>query len=172
MHPLFKIDIPKRSSHCIKGGERLIPGMDYYSLLLDEETQKMVRQDFCPTCWQQAVTQGDLTKNRGHWQSRVDAKHEKGSAQSLNKIEKALSILKESQAMSERNDAEIFVLALYLARARQLILRKEMKDKGSYYNLYEIANQDEFLTIKKVDLSGLEINTIQQSLSKKLCMQT
>lgn len=168
MLPIFKIDIPKRHSHCNKGGERLISGMEYYSLLLDEESQKIMRQDFCSVCWQELISQEKMGEHRSYWRSRIDTKNVKDPQAALNKIEKAFSLLKEAQAAHEKDEAEIFILALFLARAKQLILRKEKIHQGCLYHLYEVAHQDEFLMIKKIDLTSSEISQVQASLSKKL----
>ena len=166
MNSLFRLDVPKRSLSCHRGGERLQPGMDYYSLLLDDENSKVIRQDYCLICWREMTGNRDLTTNHGYWQSRIDRKEEIKGSQS--KTIKALALLKELLELPEREDAEVFVLSLFLARARRLILRKEIQRDGMNYFLYEKVGCDEFITIKKMNLNSDEITLLRQILSEKL----
>lgn len=165
MNSLFQLQIPKRNSRCFKGGEPLIPGMEYYSLLLEEkENQKVIRQDFCSVCWHDANIKGNVS-NQSYWQSRIE--HKLNEPQSQSKVAKALSLLRK-MLTEPNNEPELFVMALFLARARQLVLRREFEENGCQYYLYEVARLDEFVTIKKIELSLLETATIQHSLSQKL----
>lgn len=160
------ITIPKRSLHCSHGGERLCSGMEYYSLLTYDERQQMLRQDFCVACWQEFMSSLSLeNKNHGYWKSRVETKL--AATPSLNKVEQALVLLRELSHSSSVNEGEIFILALFLERAKRLILRQEFEKEGEVYVLYEIQRQNEFITIKKVELSAIEIQCIQQTLLQK-----
>jgi hypothetical protein len=164
MASFFSIEIPRRSSCCVKGGEKLYPGMDYYSLL-QEEGKTFLRKDFCLHCWEEPQKGEQLMT---YWRSKVQVK-ESQIPSSAPKHLKALSLLKEmckEPASIEEN--ELFILALYLARAKQLILRKEWEQEGQVYYLYEIVESEEIVTIKKVDLSLLNIENIQQKLAQKL----
>jgi hypothetical protein len=167
-HSLFQIEIPKRNSSCFKGGERLVPGMEYYSLLSHDESQHTIRCDFCLSCWQQFSVEADLTKSHVYWRSHIEVKKESVAKQEKSKMARALTLLKSFLQEVNKNEAEIFVLALFLAYARRLILRQEIEREDSLYSLYEVAHQDEFLLIKKIELSQLEIADIQHSLSEKL----
>lgn len=162
MHP-FKIEIPKRSSHCYKGKESFQSGMEYYSLLLDDDSTQLIRQDYCTSCWKEVKTENSF----GYWKSRIELKQEPKKITNKERIEKALSIITDSQSHQDEN--ELFLLALFLARARQLILRKEFVENNQAYQLYEIAHEDEFITIKKMRLNQLKIDALQTSLSDKLC---
>jgi hypothetical protein len=166
MNSLFQIEIPRRSAECFKGQEPLTPGTEYYSLLVnDEDEKKWVRRDFCPNCWQ--TMKEDVSAGQSYWRSRIEEKPEVVAPIST-KTGRALQILKDLLSRPDGNEAEIFVLVLYLAHARQLILRRDFEKEGIGYQVYEIAKQDEFLTIKKVSLMHLEGDLLQQSLSSKL----
>lgn len=169
MNSLFQLDIPKRNTHCSNKGERLEAGMKYYSLLIEEGKQKFIRQDFCVPCWEESGVHKNLTDSKGHgyWQSSIEVKPPTIQPQQ-NKILKALSLLKEMLQQGMNNFDEQFVLALYLARAKHLVFRQEIEQEGEKYYLYEIPGQDEFLTIKKMKLSELEVAAIQKNISSKL----
>lgn len=165
MNTLFKLDIPKRSLHCSCLGERLQPGMEIYSLLLDDEPQRMARRDYCSVCWKQVQADGILKSSRGYWKSKIEEK--KAPAES-SRVERALALLRELIQAPETHQAEIFVLSLFLAHARQLALRQEFKREEGTYQLYEVLRQDEFMTVKVMKLSLPEIETIQKTLALKL----
>lgn len=164
MHLFYQINIPKRNQACYRGGEPLLPGMEYYSLLLDREDQSCSRQDFCTKCWLE--TNGEIAKGEGFWKSRIEIQESKKTPQP--RIERALTLLKELMNHQEKNESELFVLSLFLAHARRLFLRREFEEHGASYALYEIGHQDEFVTIKKVALTDLEIGTLQSALANKL----
>ena len=162
MNSLFQLDIPKRSTHCSHQGERLLPGMDIYSLLFEEE-HNFKRKDFCATCWTQIEKGPD--SHRGYWKSKIESKK---SLTETSRAARALTLLQELLHTPDPDEAEIFVLSLFLARARQLALRQEVQREGNLYYLYEIVGQEQFLTIKVYDLSALQIETLQKSLAAKL----
>lgn len=166
MNPFVQLDIPKRSVTCTKGGERLAPGTDYYSLILEGENESIIRHDYCSKCW----TPPQVSKKHTYWKSSIEAKPELPASQS--RTEKALALLKNLLQQPVGQENEIFVMALYLAHARKLVLRKEFEEQGVAYYLYEVMHQDEFITIKKVDLSLLETHALQKTLSARLCNET
>lgn len=155
-----QVQIPRRSSFCAKGGEKLFPGADYYSILEQQETGEFIRQDYCSTCWH---TEDRATKT--YWKSKVPLKKE--AAQPQDRLAKAVFLLKEAVQQPETLE-EAFVLALYLARARQLVLRQECEREGKMYYLYELPKTEEWITVQKLSLSTLDIQAIQQSLAQKL----
>lgn len=163
MNPFLQLDIPKRSLACEKGGERLTPGTEYFSLITDGENDTIVRHDFCSKCW----IPPQVDKKQTYWKSSIEAKTENLPG-SQSRIEKALTLLKKLLLEPQGKENEIFVLAIYLAHARKLTLRKEFEEQGIGYSLYEIMHQDEFVTIKRVDLSLLETTALQKTLSQQL----
>ena len=167
MNPLFQLTIPRRQSQCSKGGEFLAPGMEYYSLLLDGE-QIPERLDFCSACWHKHSYKDNIDSTHMYWQSRIENSKAASPSSAQTKRAKALNLLKEMLVKPDCAEAEIFVLALFLARGRQISLRREFKEKDSIYLLYEVPQEDVFLTVKKIDVSHVEILSIQQSISKKL----
>lgn len=169
MKPPFQLDIPKRAQACAKGGEQLTPGMDYYSILVEDDALGLVRHDYCTACWEKGAKAEALANARSQWKSKVVFRKEDDAQMHLNRDEKILYLLRE--AMKEQTDeamAETFVLALYLARRRLLYLRQELEEEGHTVQLYEVAATEEMLAIKKIALSHLQIEKIQQDVAKKL----
>lgn len=167
MNSLIQVEIPKRNTQCAHQGERLLPGMEIYSLLLEEkESQRLERRDFCLACWTQ-IRDG-LEKHlacRGYWKSKIEKrKVMEGSS----RIERAFTLLRSLQQEHPLKEAEIFVLCLLLSRARRLVLRQEFKNEGNLYHLYEIIRKEEFLTVKVVSLSHVQIENLQKSLAEQL----
>lgn len=165
MNRFFSLNIPKRSGSCYKGGERFLPGTDYYSLIVEDENQTKKRLDFCPLCWKEHPQEAKSPLI--YWKSHIEIRQESASLPS-SRTHRALALLKTMVLEPQSSEEELFVLALFLAHARKLILRKEFEEEGLAYMLYEVAQQDEFVAIKKIDLSTLETKVLQDSLSVKL----
>lgn len=161
----FQIEIPKRNNSCCLKGERLLPGMDYFSLLTEEATGEMKRQDFCEACWNPKLAAGDLVEKKTFWKSKIEEKKEVPAG---TRGERALILLKTLLNQPDAKEGEVFVLTLLLCHMRRLILRKELHEESGRYGLYEIPHTEEFLTIKIVDLSTIETAKIQQSLAAQL----
>lgn len=166
MKSLFQVELPRRAPVCAKGNEPLLPQMDYYSTLIKDEEKGFVRQDFCPACWEMFVKQEAVKQGHSYWKSKVLPKKPLVIT-AQNRDERVFELLKESLA-SEELAAECFVLALYLARRRLIALRQEIKQEDGIALLYEVYDTEEMLCIKKQNLSSLQIETIQQSIAKKI----
>lgn len=167
MNSLFQLEIPKRSSQCAHQGERLLPGMEIFSLLLEEtEKQSLSRRDFCSACWTHVKhVEGEQPTARGYWKSKIEKRK---TPEGSSRIERALALLRTLQQAPELKEAEIFVLCLFLSHARQLALRQEFQKEDQTYHLYEILRKEEFLTIKVINLSQIQIEELQKSLADQL----
>lgn len=161
MSPLFSIAIPKRATNCVKGKERFVHGMEYFSILVEEsETENYRREDFCSVCWSQGVIQ----KAKSFWKGKVpEGKEAEESHQQNN--EGLLGYLK--MLMEESRFSHAFVLALYLTRKKQLIFRKEVVHQGQKVHLYEVPITEEMLSIPRAELSFHEVQQIQATLEEK-----
>jgi hypothetical protein len=71
MSSLFQMDIPKRNGLCAGHAEKLKPGMEYYSLIAENENQQIIRHDFCTDCWAKALHSEMFLKKKGFWKSNV-----------------------------------------------------------------------------------------------------
>lgn len=166
--PLFQVTIPKRQSQCKHCHGAFSSAMTYYSLLEPLEAG-ITRHDYCLPCWELKEKEAVKT-GKTHWKSKVT-----GKSSSENKSDKtheahALNLLR--QAAGEKGgeeQAEAFVLALYLARKRYLYLRQQIaQDDGSVIHLYEVAATEEMIPVKRVTLSKLHLEGIQKGIAAKL----
>lgn len=165
---MFQIEIPKRATCCIKGGEPLLQGSDYYSALVRGESEEVYqRQDYCLACWEK--TSDQVSHLSSSWKSTVPLKKD-GSELPKRRDERALYLLKEALANqdSSQSIAEAFILSLYLARRRLVFLRQEMKREGKLpVSIYEVAETEEMLCVPKIALSDLHVEKVQLELAKK-----
>jgi hypothetical protein len=165
----FNTSLPKRAKTCFLKNEELLPGMGYFSLLVDNDSDIYERQDYCVDCWNETFKNSlDKMLSKRHWKSKVPLKAKKEIP--LNRDAQILTLLKELLVeQNSRNSEEIYVLTLFLARKRVMSLRKEIiQDDNSIVQLYEILDTEEMLMIKKIDLSTVQIGNIQIQIAKKL----
>jgi hypothetical protein len=158
------IEIPKRGATCAKGGEPLVAGEEYYSVLLeDPEKPGYLRQDFCLKCWQELQPKAF----KSYWKARVP-KQWKPPKKEESPFDRAFRILREDlQNPTPENLNEAFILSIFLSRKRRLLLRQEIVHEGEAAYLYEDPATEEILCIKKVEVSALKREEIQQALAKK-----
>lgn len=168
---MFQIEIPKRATCCVKGGEPLLQGAEYYSALVRGEGDEVYhRQDYCHSCWEKHNSDNpDHLHINSSWKSTVPLKKEV-SELPKQRDARALYLLKEALHDQDTSAkiAEAFVLALYLARRRLIYLRQEMKREGKLpICFYEVAETEEMLCVPKIPLSDLQVETVQLELAKK-----
>lgn len=166
---LFFQAIPKRSQRCGFNQEVLEPGAEYYSVVMEDDNGQILRKDFCPTCWEASAKKDIFVKTKKYWKSKVPAKQVE-LPKSQNREIAAFELLRESIVSKKPEDqAEAFILALYLARKRMLYLRQQLRQAdGSIMTIYEVAATEEMLAVKKLPLSQLEVVKVQQRLATKL----
>lgn len=165
----YHLEIPKRAAECHQGKELFQPKEKYHSLLLKVDEEDFCRRDFCLKCWEEVMKKALPEETVTSWQGTVPAALEKKD-EFLSRDEKALSLLKEKITdETTENRQQAFILALYLARKRHLALRKEITLKdGLQALLYEVAETEEMLCVRKLDLPHLEIENIQKALASAL----
>ena len=168
MRNYLQIEIPKRAKVCTKDNAPLAPETPYYSVLCEDEHSGLVRQDYCEHCWQLFARQETISLARSHWKSKVPSKKEEIQLPK-HRDERAMVLLKHAlQRSDEDSCAEAFVLALFLAHKRILFLRQEIRqDDGQIACLYEVAETEEMIWVKKINLSQLQTEQIQSELAKK-----
>lgn len=170
MKSFFNIEIPKRNAKCSKEGEAFEPGAYYYSLVIEEDEQLLIRHDYCAACWAKILEDEGLLKDAvTHWKSIVPTKKDIKDLYA-NRDEKALALLKEAvKGLSEEDAQRAFVLSLYLARKKLIYLRKEVSSEdGHSLQLYEVAQTEEMIGVKKMALSSLQIEKVQKDIAQLL----
>lgn len=166
---IFQIEIPHRSKVCAQQGEDFVAGTPYFSILFEEEKQ-FLRKDFCAACWENSAKLEWSHKIDGYWRSTVSAKKvDPMPKQEKNRDERALDLFRQALASSSVEDCEeAFVLALYLARRKFLYARQERAREKEQITLYEVAETEEMLAVRKMSLTPEQIASIQQRLAVKL----
>lgn len=128
--------IPKRATNCRQCLEPLRSGDEVFSLLVRDEGVGL-RKDYCKSCSRNIPDRFREAK----WKGRVPSKEKPPpDFQALN----VFHTLRLSQEVSDRK--KCFLLAIYLARKKQLILRKE--DKTKHTLLYEDIESGEIVEVE------------------------
>lgn len=162
----FQIHIPRRHNKCLKGEELFVPGMDYHSILYEEDEEKFRRYDVCTTCWEKAdqaqLMQGACT----HWMSRVPDKPVQDEL-SRDRNDRALELLKEG--LEGGDPVKNMLLAMMLRRKKHLHYRQEItKDEGNIYHLYEVPSTEEMIAVPQVSIAQVDINAVQEQIMQEL----
>ena len=166
---LFHMDIPKRAAICAHGQEAFSPGMEIHSTLQgDQGDGKWIRKDYCQQCWSLLASQTTLEPVRSTWRSKIAAKKAPPTLPKQRDA-RAMHLLQEALMRHEAEDeAEAFVLALYLARKRLIYFRQDiLLEDGCNASIYEIAHTGEMFCVKKFPLSSLHVEQIQCNLAEK-----
>lgn len=166
---IFHIKIPRRSAACAQCQKSFISGMEFFSLLKEGAEEGIyIRQDYCLMCWEKLAQQKTLEDVRTTWKSKIPAKKEVSDLP-RQRDARAMYLLKEALLRDGiENDAEAFVLTMYLARKRLIYFRRDLVLKdGQEASIYEVAQTEEMLCVRKVPLSTLQIDKIQCELALK-----
>lgn len=164
MNSLLRHEIPKRHLNCVQDGVKFIPGSEIYSLLYEDDSEKLQRKDFCSSCWNEKLNQDVKFKKRVHWKFQLE---KKDIPTPSNRSQQALVLLKELRHTTQEKE-KLFILCLYLARLKVLALRKELRNDEGLFYLYEILNEEDYLTVQVFDLHAQQIALIQQSIASCL----
>ena len=148
---MIKINIPRRSNACSVCQNKFEPGSEYCSLL--DEGQ---RSDFCIECWKLHEKKGSC-----FWRATISKKSQKPSD---NRNEKAFTLFRESE---DHQDAERWILALFLSRQKIFFLKQEFEKEGRKYQVYETTDGEAF-AVAVISISASQIQEIQQKLAHGL----
>lgn len=161
---LTRIEIPKRQDNC-SASQHLFKGGDQCFTFLYQENEKWKRQDLCEECWHSLKAKGLPANTKTYWQVKIPEKTPK-ELTFKHKEEKALHLLKKALSDSTTTShCEAFVLALYLARKKQLQLRQELDQLGEQVYLFEVLATEELLAVKKMHLTVEEIKILQNKIA-------
>ncbi len=100
--------IPNRAKQCSLKGESFEPGSTYLSCLTFKKGE-WIREDFCPSCWEESQKQG------ANWQGVIPLKKEKKKTPD----EQALARFRQLESQPKLR----YLLALYLQRKGMLVKR-------------------------------------------------
>lgn len=157
----FQIVIPRRNSHCCGGGDPFEPDMEYFSVVIAEEDEAQ-RFDYCAKCWAE-VEEKYRADHAQHWKGRIPKKYTSPYS-GLNQEERALAILRDMLPPENEEMAEqAFVMALFLAHKRRLVLRADESQLQ-----YEETQSGETFLVPKIDLTELRVDEVRQALADKM----
>lgn len=149
MYSLY--EIPRRSRLCVQCCSSFAPGAVYYSSL----SESFERSDYCFNCFQDQEEKGSI-----FWKAAIPEKVKVQTKQAERALELLRNIYREEEGMAS-------ILALYLQRQKLIIRRQEVEEA----TLYEVVETEEILSIKKVDPSQLDVESLQSEISKRLEQQ-
>lgn len=144
--------IPSRAPYCSAGREPFEKGVNFVSFLEIEE-EKCHRLDFCLECWEK-IKKEKIPQGL-HWHGRIVPKKEKRVSHDA----QALALLKKYYDAA--NDKKtLYLLALYLERRKQLVLRGVMKGA----QVFESVVEEEVFKVEKISLTFEDINALLPQL--------
>lgn len=144
--------VPRRSFCCSRGEESLVRSTEFYSLLILDKKGKLLRKDFCPSCWSDKGMITHYSDAIAHW--HVQKKSYPTHNPVTEKIERALAILQEAlEDPSDRNVQKAFLLAQFLVRQGRFVLRKT--GKGEEPTLYEDLVTEEVYALKTIPIGPI-----------------
>lgn len=162
----FQIHIPRRHHKCMQAEEILVPGMEYHSILYEEDEDKFRRYDICTECWKNADQAKLLEGSCTHWVSKVPDKPVQDEL-SKDRNERALELLKEG--LEGGDPVKNMLLAMMLKRKKHLQYRQELaKEDGATYHLYESHTTEEMIAVPQVSISEADIESIQEQITQEL----
>jgi hypothetical protein len=177
---LSLIKLPRRSSSCLRCQELLCGEKECYSVLIQDDeiahAEAIQRKDYCEPCWLNLRHIENTLVRNVYWKSTIAPK-KNFLTPTKNRDLFALQLLKngaENQSPTIAGEVlkseELFCLALYLIRKRQLIVRKEIQDGEDTFMLLEICESGELLAVRKINLDNLDLPTLQRTISERLSM--
>lgn len=165
----YLIDIPRRAAICANDGSPLLKGKEYFSMLVEGAKEgTLERRDYCYECGMQLLKSKAFENAVSYWKSAIPAKKEPSDLPKEREAQ-AFLLLKEVLGSKEPTAiSQAFVLALYLARRRRLILRQEITlADGQPALVYEATATEEMLCVPKIALSELQVEKVQNELAAK-----
>lgn len=155
--------IPRRNTRCSNCQQLFVPEQAYYSAILEQLDGSTTRSDYCQGCRVENLP-CDVA-----WQGKIPV-----SATSIvndaARCEKALELLRNysvSEDFAEKTQA--FVLALFLERRKQIVLRKEIWEGTKVaVQLYEYLETGEMLQVPKIPLDQINLEETQALVAEQL----
>lgn len=160
---LLPFQIPRRCNTCQECLAPLAMGETYFSRLTNGQ-----REDFCNVCWNDNSKTIKEVSSNCQWKATLPTKKVTPTIPQT-KQQNALALLKSLlQNPAEETLCEARILALYLARKRVLIFRRDFAEESQLYSLFEVNNTEEMLAVKKVSLETISLKELQQAIATKL----
>lgn len=157
-----KIGIPRRSRICTKTKEKLAPGSEYVSVIREgDEEGEFLREDVSIGYWNEHGAEL-LEGCKSHWRGRMPLKVEVKEPEEL--MSRAFEMFEAALGEPE-GELTAFVLALFLARKKVLVLRQEMEHYGRLHYLFEVKEGEEVFSVPILHPTEEEIARVQGELA-------
>lgn len=157
-------DIKPCSGHCAQCGRPFEERESFVSALFEKSEERLKRQDFCLSCWEQARFE---TPPFSLWRT-VYRKPPAAKPEPLRK-ETAESLLRK---LVEREDpveaGMMFVLAVMLERKRLLVEKDVQERNGETVRVYEHRKTGEVFLIPDPRMRLDELEQVQERLAQRL----
>ena len=152
--------ISKSREQCSYCGKEFSERSTFFSVL-SEEDDELVREDFCPTCWENFRTQPHFC----FWRARREPREKK---QKLD-TEVMLSLFDQLEgAEDDRKRAFRFVLALYLMRRKELRLDTIRRGDDAESMVFKGKGSGEIVEVINPDLDEAQIQQVSEHLTELL----
>lgn len=143
--PLHYI-IPKRQQRCSVCQTLFLPSCPYFTFLIAEELENIMRYDLCPNCSEAFDKRGQA---QIFWQGVIPKKNARDHAREP--LKKMTDLLKElASSQDEKAMGQAALLSLYLKRKRLIALRyEENPAEGPAFLWHELIHSGELIAIPK-----------------------
>ena len=160
----IKYEIPRRAHFCASQKELFLESAEMISVLIPM-SEGYERRDYCLACFEKDFSTFEQLEGLIYWKTVLSSK--KTTGKQYTRDERAIELLRESLADKDQS-VLCYVLALYLERRNQLVKRQEKRSKVDPLVFYEVIDTGEILVVKKVELSRIEFDKVQDLLASKL----
>jgi hypothetical protein len=152
--------ISKSREECSYCGKTFCERAEFYSVL-SEEGEELVREDFCPTCWEKFRTQPHFC----FWRAR----REPAEKRQVLDTGVMLSLFDQLEgAEDDRKRAFRFVLALYLMRRKELRLEDIARGDSAEKMVFKRKGSGEKVEVVNPDLDESRIQEVSEHLTDLL----
>lgn len=159
-----KIGIPRRSRVCTRTREKFAPGSEYISIITEGENEgEFIREDISVAYWNQHGSEEGLAKAKSHWKGKLPMKPE-GVKEPEELMTRAFEMFEGALEQPE-GELTAFILALFLARKKVLVLRQEMEHYGRLHYLFESKEGEEVYSVPILHPTAEEVERVQGELA-------
>lgn len=160
----IKYEIPRRAHFCASQKEPFLENAEMISVLIPI-SEGYERRDYCLACFENDFSTLEQLEGLIYWKTVLSSK--KATGKQYTRDERAIELLRES--LGDKDQSVLcYVLALYLERRNQLVKRQEKRSKVDPLVFYEVIDTGEVLVVKKIELSRIEFDKVQELLISKL----
>lgn len=152
--------VSKSQQGCSYCGHEFEPNRHFFSAL-SEEGEELVREDFCPVCWEKFR----LEPHFCYWRTQRQAGSRRHTVDTDLMVE---FFEKLAGAEDDRKRAFRFVLALYLMRRKELKLETINRSGDEEVMVFRRKGTGDQVDVANPDLDEIQIQEVSEQLSELL----